>query len=42
MFVHAEINSKADSIMAWLGAHKNQETQKSLAETFSKSRTFVT
>jgi len=41
MFVHAEINNMADSIMAWLGAHKKQETQTSLAKQFGKSRTFV-
>lgn len=28
MFIHAEIISKADSIITWHSAHKNQETQK--------------
>lgn len=41
MFVHAETNDKAETIMSWLGAHKKQETQTSLAKKFGKSRTFV-
>lgn len=41
MFIHMETNNKAESIMSWLGAHKKQETQSSLAKRFGKSRTFV-
>lgn len=41
MFIHAETNNKAESIMSWLGSHKKQETQSSLAERVGKSRTFV-
>ncbi|WP_367365891.1 hypothetical protein [Pediococcus parvulus] len=41
MFIHMETNNKAESIMSWLGAHKKQETQSSLAKRFGKSRTFI-
>jgi len=41
MFVHVETNDKAETIMSWLGSHKKQETQTSLAKKFGKSRTFV-
>ncbi|WP_143463739.1 hypothetical protein [Levilactobacillus enshiensis] len=41
MFIHSETNTKAESVLSWLGSHKKQETQKSLANRFGKSRTFV-
>jgi len=41
MFIHTETNNKAEAIMSWMGSHKKQETQISLAERFGKSRTFV-
>ena len=41
MFIRLETNQRAEEIMSWLGSHKKQETQTSLAKRFGKSRTFV-
>lgn len=41
MFIRTETNERAKAILSWLGAHKKQETQTTLAKQFGKSRTFV-
>lgn len=41
MFIRAETNERAKAILSWLGSHKKQETQTTLAKQFGKSRTFV-
>ena len=41
MFIRTETNERAKAILSWLGSHKKQETQTSLAKQFGKSRTFV-
>lgn len=41
MFISSETNQRADAVMSWLGSHKKQETQTSLAAKFGKSRTFI-
>ncbi|WP_125607321.1 hypothetical protein [Lapidilactobacillus bayanensis] len=41
MFIRTETNERAKAILSWLGSHKKQETQTTLAKQFGKSRTFV-
>lgn len=41
MFIRMETNKRAEDILSWLGSHKQQETQITLAKRFGKSRTFL-